>query len=78
MFGPGGTKFKKSKSKQHSDRRSCSGGSINGSKATPITNFMISAADRDDRDHQAAKSDHGDKKFGFFENFRRKVVGLGR
>ena len=73
MFGPGGTRFKKSKSK-HSDRSSSS---ING-KAHPITNFMISTTDREDNDHQAAKSDHGDKKFGFFENFRRKVVGLGR
>lgn len=25
-----------------------------------------------------AKSDHGDKKYGFFENFRRRVAGFGR
>ena len=24
------------------------------------------------------KSDHGDKKFGFFENFRRQIASLGR
>ena len=70
MFGPGGTKFKKSKSK-HSDRSS--------EAQNKITNLMINtAADQEENEHQAAKSDHGAKKFGFFENFRRKVVGLGR
>ena len=77
MFGEG-TKLKKSKSK-HSDG---SGGQT--SKAATVN--LISTEDRGNSfstnkktgSGTAAKSDHGDKKYGFFENFRRRVAGFGR
>ena len=80
MFGQT-NRLKKSKSK-HSDG---SGGSA--SKAVTV-NLMsneehpgadtLSSTNRKSGSGTAAKSDHGDKKYGFFENFRRKVASFGR
>ena len=69
MFGSGGTKFKKSKSK-HSE------GSSGSNQKAAISHLMISTTGVDNP-RFLAKSDHSDKNLGFFAKFRKTVAGLG-
>ena len=80
MFRCGTNKFKKFKSKhsEGSGDQASKAATVNLISSTEEHGDSLSTNKKTGSGGTAAKSDHGDKKYGLFETVRRKFVGFGR